>query len=262
MHTTWQKHLEKKNRKSGKNANYNSKIGEKFMNKKILLWIAVPVTTLVIVVTVLMLTRKENNKNNEVGNISDQTQTNEVEQNKENLGNEDEEEKEWGITDRFTARNDQGQESCYINLPQATGHSEGYARFTTHANRTALFYAGQNPKCPEISSISEMFPAYFETIEYALKAYYGFMSENYEFSLNSNKAVTVGDYDMHTFEGEFEFDNDDEHCKYQFVAYATTLKSNGAYAYWVVYDTSEDQSNGELIKEYAYKMARTFREEE
>ena len=61
------------------------------MSKKILLWIAVPVTILVIVVTVLMLTRKENNKNNEVGNISDQTQTNEVEQNKENLGNEDEE---------------------------------------------------------------------------------------------------------------------------------------------------------------------------
>ena len=66
---------------------------------------------------------------------------------------------------------------------------------------------------------------------------------------------------MHSFNGTFSFDEDDDHYEYQYVVYVTQLKSNGAYAYWVVYDVSEDQSKGNLIKEHAYNMAQTFREE-
>ena len=227
------------------------------MNKKILLWIAVPVTTLVIVITVLMLTRKENNKNNEVGNVSDQTQTNEVEEKQENFDVNN-----WGVADRCSARSDTSSESYIINFPRQAGSHAGYGVVAEQLDDTMAIISGQNRSSPKINNISELFPAYFEQLQFTLEGVNGILSDNYKFSLNSDKSVIVGDYNMHTFEGEFEFDNDDEHCKYQFVAYATTLKSNGAYAYWVVYDTSEDQSNGELIKEYAYKMARTFREEE
>ena len=168
---------------------------------------------------------------------------------------------EWGVTGRFSARNDQGTESCYINLPIASGATTGYGMMVVNADKTAILYSGQNKHNSEINSISELFPAYFESVEYDLKAYYGLLAENYKFTLKSNKAVTIDNYDMHTFEGDFEFDYDGQHLKYQFVAYATTLKSNGAYAYWVVYDTSDNQSNGKLIKEHALNMAKTFREE-
>lgn len=167
----------------------------------------------------------------------------------------------WGVTDRFTAKNAQGQKSCYINLPAAAGNSAGYGRFVIHADDTAVMYSGQNDKCPEISGISELLPTYFERVEYAFSAHYGMLSSNYEFTLTGDKAVTVGEYEMHMFEGVIAFDYDGEHREYPFVAYATTLKSNGAYAYWLVYDISDNQSNGNLIAEYAYNMARTFREE-
>lgn len=168
----------------------------------------------------------------------------------------------WGVTDRFTARNEQGQEGCYINLPVAAGNLEGYGRFSTHADKTAVMYSGENDHCPDISSVSELLPAYFERVEYAFSAYYGMMAKNFNFTLTSDKAVTIGEYEMHMFEGVITFDNDGTYCEYPFVAYATTLKSNGAYAYWMAYDISANQSNGDLIAEYAYNMARTFREEE
>ena len=65
---------------------------------------------------------------------------------------------------------------------------------------------------------------------------------------------------MHRFTGNIEFDNDGKHCKYSFIAYAAQLNSNGAYAYWVVYDVSDNQSNGQLVAEHALNMAKTFRE--
>lgn len=65
---------------------------------------------------------------------------------------------------------------------------------------------------------------------------------------------------MHFFEGTFSFDDDGKHKEYQYAVGVTRLKSNGAYAYWVVYDISDEQSNGKLIKEHAMNMAKTFSE--
>ncbi len=174
--------------------------------------------------------------------------------------NENQEHISWGVTGRFSARNDEGTESCFINLPVAAGATTGYGMMVVNADKTAILYAGQNDKSPSIANISELFPAYFERLEYDLKAYYGFLSENYEFTLTANTSEKIGEYEMHRFAGNIEFDNDGKHCKYPFIAYAAPLKSNGAYAYWVVYDVSDNQSNGQLIAEHALNMAKTFRE--
>ena len=169
----------------------------------------------------------------------------------------------WGVTGRFAARNAQKTKSCYINLPEAAGATCGYGFFILNdVDYTAILYAGQTDKCPEISNVSELLPAYNDRLAFDLEANYGMLSSNYEFTLTGDKAVTIGEYEMHMFEGVIAFDYDGEHREYPFVAYATTLKSNGAYAYWLVYDISDNQSNGDLIAEYAYNMARTFREEE
>lgn len=162
----------------------------------------------------------------------------------------------WGITDRFAAGKGDS-ETFYINLPKCTGVVVG------HMDGTVTAVSGENESTPEINGISEVFPAYFDDLEFWLNDMYGeSRSSNFEFELTGDAPTKVGDYDMHTFTGTISFDYKDEPREYSFVAYATTLKSNGAYAYWLVYDESDDQSNGDLIKEHALNMAKTFREEE
>lgn len=165
----------------------------------------------------------------------------------------------WGASERCSAKSDTS-ENFFINFPKYSGYSEGYGLVAEQLDDTMVIVAGQNEKSPAINFVSELFPAYFDHLQYTLEGIYGFLSNNYTFAVTSDSAKTVGDYDMHTFTGNFEFDDHGEHVKYNFVAYATTLKSNGAYAYWVVYDTSADQSNGALIAEHALNMAKTFRE--
>lgn len=167
----------------------------------------------------------------------------------------------WGITDRFAAGKG-ASETFYINLPKCTGVVAG------HGDGTVTAVSGENESTPEINGISEVFPAYLDDLQFWLEDRYGSMRfSNFEFELTGNAPTKVGDYDMHTFTGVLEFDyvNHDvetEHRVHNFVAYSTALKSNGAYAYWLVYDESDDQSNGDLIKEHALNMAKTFREEE
>ena len=167
----------------------------------------------------------------------------------------------WGVSERCSAQSSTS-ESFYINFPKFTGYSEGCGLVAEQLDDTMVIVSGQNDKCPEIGSLSELFPAYFDHLQFTLEGIYGILSDNYKFSLKTNTSETVGDYNMHKFVGEIEFDNDGEHVKYAFVAYAAALKSNGANAYWVVYDTSKDQSKSQLIAEHALNMAKTFREEQ
>lgn len=168
----------------------------------------------------------------------------------------------WGVTDRCSAKGETTSENYLINFPKMGGSHAGYGVVAEQLDGTMAIISGQNKNSPAIGGVSELFPAYFDQLQFTLESVHGIMTQNFEFTLHSNQAVTVGEYEMHTFEGMIVFDNDDVHCEYPFVAYATTLKSNGAYAYWLVYDISDNQSNGDLIAEYAYNMARTFREEE
>lgn len=216
------------------------------------------------------------NKNSTNGDSSGASNNGGIETNINNKNNannsttdKSEEDKEWGITDRWSARNGT-TETFYINQPKYRGYTEGYGIYSEHLDETSTIVAGQYENSPTVDNISTFFPKYFSDLEYTLQKIYGLIADNFEFSLNNNQAVEVNDYHMHMFEGYFEFDTEtksmgkwqDVHRKYQFVAYATTLKSNGAYAYWVVYDTSEDQSKGDLIKQHALNMAKTFREVE
>lgn len=236
------------------------------MNKKIFIGLSILVIILVIAFTIVMLTGKEDVTNNKVGNTNNESQTNETNKNEEI--SKKEEEKEWGVSDRFPARNDV-TELFLINFPYYRGYTEGYGVIADQMDGTLVYVSGQGSRSPEISNQSEVFPAYFEHIQFLFEAYEGILTDNYHFTLKSTDKKMIGDYKMDIFECEMEFDEEtkimgkwqDVHHKYQFVAYATTLKSNGAHAFWVVFDTSEDQSKGNLIAEHALNMAKTFREE-
>lgn len=229
------------------------------MNKKIFIGLSILVIILVIAFTIMMLTGKEDVTNNKVGNTNNESQTNESNKNEET--SKKEEEKEWGVPDRLPAKNDV-TELFLINFPYYRGYTEGYGVIADQLDGTLIYVSAQGSRSPKINDQSEVFPAYFGHLQATFEALYGLLSDNYQFVLKSTDTKNIGDYKMDIFECEVEFDDDGKHRKYAFVSYATTLKSNGAHAFWVVFDTSEDQSKGDLIAEHALNMAKTFREEE
>lgn len=168
----------------------------------------------------------------------------------------------WGVSESWSAKTETTSKNYKINFPNYSGYTEGSGMIAEQLDGTIALISGQNHRCPEIDLLSEVFPAYFEQLEFTLRAFYGLLSDNFDFSIESDSPVTIGEIDMHSFTGTIKFDYDGEPRNYQFVSYATQLKTNGAYAYWVVYDVSEDQSNGKLIAEHALNMAKTFREEQ
>lgn len=225
----------------------------------------------VVIATVLLIFNRDNNTAVDNNHANSGTEININNQNNTNnsVTDKNEEEKEWGITDRWTA--EKGTSApFYINQPKYRGYTEGRGLYSEHIDGTSTIVVGQHKNLTTIDNISTFFPTAFNDLEYTLQSIYGLLADNFKFSLENNRAVEINDYQMHMFEGYFEFDTEiksmgkwqDVHRKYCFVAYATTLKSNGAYAYWVVYDTSEDQSKGELIKSHALNMAKSFREEQ
>lgn len=168
----------------------------------------------------------------------------------------------WGVADRFNAENEKPTEVFSINFPHFGGATVGYGLGGNQGDGTTVYVFGQNEKSPKIEKLSELLPAYFEQIEYTLGKVYGLRGDNYKFTLNDHEPVSVGEYDMHIFEGEFSFEYEGNPRNHQFVVCATTLKSNGAYVYWFVHNTSASQKCEELMKENALNMAKTLREED
>lgn len=247
------------NVKNGFNtSNQNSvPVKPKKNNSILLIILLLVIVTVIVVVVVLVLGNNNSNAGNNDNLSNDNSQ---VTNDNQQTDDDSEFYENWGVSERCSAQNGTS-ESYFINFPKYTGYSEVYGLVAEQLDDTVVVVSGQNDKCPAINSLSELFPAYFEHLQFTLEGIYGILSDNYNFSLKSNNSESIGGYQMHKFVGNIEFYDDGEHQNYQFVAYATTLKSNGAYAYWVVYDTSDDQSNGELIKEHALNMAKTFREE-
>ena len=70
----------------------------------------------------------------------------------------------------------------------------------------------------------------------------------------------IGDYEVTKFRGVHSYTLDDEEYNAQCVIYAVELKA-GDYAYVMVQDISEDQSQLDLIESHAYNMIRSMREE-
>jgi len=227
---------------------------------------------LALILTVLLLGtligcsgESNQNENNSTNPSNSQSQNGQTENNNNQPAGttgetEDISPESWGASERWTAGKTSESKPFYINFPKYSGYTEGYGLVAEQTDGTVVIVAGEFDNSPVIENLKDFLPAYFDDIQYTLEKIYGLLSENYEFNIVSDKAVTVGEYSMHTFNGKFSFDDDGKHKEHQFVVYATQLKSNGAYAYWVVYDVSDNQSKGQLIAEHALNMAKTFRE--
>lgn len=166
----------------------------------------------------------------------------------------------WGATESWSATNGT-IELFYVNFPEFRGFGAGGGLASEQSDGSVAIIGGQNELCGSVDALSEVFPAFFSDVEFTLDGFYGIFTDNYNCTVESDKAVTINGQQMHSFTGMISFDDPDEvHFDCPYVAYAVQLEDNGAYAYWLVLDDSEEP-NQDLIAEHAYNMALTYREE-
>lgn len=171
---------------------------------------------------------------------------------------------DWGYQEVQFVESEESSGFFSVNFPHGTGLSVVYGSMGEWPDAGFLI-SGQSKDSPEAADVSELLPAYLEQIQESFEDYYGIRSSNYSIMSDEDVSLTsINDYEMYIFTGRVSFDYywDGETLKkdFPFIVYATALKSNGLYAYWMVYDCSEDHSKGDLIEEYALKMAETFQE--
>ena len=168
----------------------------------------------------------------------------------------------WGLENTYSVLHNDIDAIYRINTPHLYGTNIGRGILCEQMDGTMILISGQRDHNPTVGDISEVFPACQEQVEYTLVKAYGMLAQNFAFTFGESQAVTVGEYDMYTFEGEVTFTDDTDPMDFPFIAYATMLEANGGYAYWVVFDITDDHSAGNLIAEHAYNMALTFREKQ
>lgn len=171
---------------------------------------------------------------------------------------------DWGYQEVQFVESEESSGFFSVNFPHGRGLSVVYGAMGEWPDAGFLI-SGQSKDSPEVGDVSELLPAYLEQVQESFEDYYGIRSSNYKIMSDENVTSTaINGYEMYIFTGRVSFDYYwyDEVSKkdFPFIVYATELKSNGLYAYWMVYDCSEDHSKGDLIEEYALKMAETFQE--
>lgn len=168
---------------------------------------------------------------------------------------------EWGVRDRHALSNENGLCGFYINFPYFAGIPEATGLVAVQGDGTYIILDGHvDGTSPEVDSIEDVFPAYFDQTERVFEVNYGSRYGGGEFSIDSKELVEANGYKMCKVIGTHDFTYKREPYSRKFVAYATQLKDNGAYVYWLVQDETEDQSMFETLEDHAYKMALTLKE--
>lgn len=166
----------------------------------------------------------------------------------------------WGVCTEYLTEKG-GKDTVYrVNTPRYTGNDVGRGNVTEHMDGTMTLVSGQMRHSPEVGSLAELFPAYQEQVEYTLRKVFGLLSDNYVFAFGKSEPIAVNGKEMYIFRGEVSFRDDQKNRTLPFVAYATVLEGNGAYAYWMVFDITDNNGAAELLEQHAYNMALTFLE--
>lgn len=168
----------------------------------------------------------------------------------------------WGVEEKVTTIRGDTVDRYTIRLPRYTGSTYAYSRISEQLDDTVVLVAGEYVGKPPMENVADIFSGYKEYTLESLEDLYGIQSSNFEMTIDSSEAVTIGEYEMYTHKGVITYDFDGAQRQHQYVAYATKLKDSGNCAYWMVYDFSADQSKGNLIAEHALNMAKTFKEQQ
>ncbi len=168
----------------------------------------------------------------------------------------------WGVDDSISTENANGvMADVYIKLPELSSMRRGAGQVADQSDDTLILMGGQHlEQSPNINSLKDVLSAYISQPIDVLEKYRRVDWQNYAFNIESSEITQINNYTMCKYVGNHTFTYNGEPGSMKFVAYATQLKSNGAYVYWMVLDESEGQSLTKTIEDYAYKMALSLSE--
>ena len=168
---------------------------------------------------------------------------------------------DWGVAENIISKNNSMYARAHLKFPGLSGRDEGTGKIAYQLDETLVILDSQcRGDEPEVEGdlVENVFPAYLDKAKKIMKAYRGVRGKDFEFNINEKESVVINGYDMCKYVGEHTYTFNDEEKSIAFVAYATKLKTNGAFVYWMVLDESEDQSLGDLIESHAENMAKTL----
>lgn len=170
------------------------------------------------------------------------------------------EKEEWGVSCEHVTGLGVDLSTFVLHYPVYTGISQGTGWVAPQGQPVLVIVDRQCSLSPDVDKLEDVFPAYFKQTDITLKDYYGARSDNFQFTVDQTETITIGDYDMIKLTGgcDYEYERKPEHQEY--VAYATQLKENGAYVYWMLMYRNEDDGMKELAEDWAYNMALSFYE--
>lgn len=110
--------------------------------------------------------------------------------------------------------------------------------------------------------VENVFPTYFDVAKNALNFTRESVFEQLDFTVDNKELFNINGYEMCKFTGKHTcYSNHEEKMlTMHYVAYATQVKENGGWAFWMFIDESDDMSNMKVLEEYALSMANTFYE--
>ena len=137
---------------------------------------------------------------------------------------------EWGISDQRVCINEQEEMSHYlISYPSVRGKNMGSGACAPQGDSIfVLVDAESSTDTPHMTSLDELFPGQFEQTISVMETFFGYGTENFEFNLSHQEHVEINGYDMLRIEGNVTFTEREKPRNYEWVGYATVMKSNGS----------------------------------
>ena len=229
-------------------------------NVGLIIGIIVIILVIAIVGVIFLVNGNKDSKDGTVQNIGNTSSNKLNNENEENNSNQIDL-SNWGVQESIVADKGDNISSAYIKFPTLSGIIQGTGKIAYQTDKTLVILDSQRMSgSPTISRISDVLPAYFEQTIKIMREYRRSDWKDFAFNVETSEMVKINDYDMCKYTGTHTYTYNGEPGSMKFVAYATQLKENGAYIYWMVLDETEDQSMTNTIMEHATNMAYTFHE--
>lgn len=168
-------------------------------------------------------------------------------------------EDDWGKEGDIVVVHNVSADPIYFRWPASRGTTAGSGLAAPQGDDTFVLADGYVADVsPENVSLENFFPAYFDQTLAAFKGYYKSKYSDGSLTVESSEVSTVNGYEVCMFTGKHSYKYSGAPQTRAYVAYVTTLKSNGGYVYWLVQDISDDQSNGALIRDHADRIIRSI----
>ncbi len=149
----------------------------------------------------------------------------------------------------------------FFRLPKYATVVKGQINIAVQDKNTLVMLCGQIKDTPKpIEKLEDSLETYLYQYINGIEQYQSWDITDYAFDIKSCENVEINGYEMCKYTGVNTYLQYGEPRSDEFVAYATQLKTNGAYFNWIVVDQTVAQTECETIEEYARGIAESIYE--